>query len=226
MKIYALLAFTCIAASTACAQHTELSLQANTGLFSFGGESAERVSFIYNTRTNNPYGKGSGLSYGLAAELKKATRRNQILGIQLGYESLASNIKINEIIIDDMIIEEQGNTVLRNQFINVHPFFGKRFNAKYLPFDVTIGAEFGFGLKSEEKLSVESFDLETSHDHPIPDLDFRLRIGLATRIKQLGFQAGYSHGLTNYTAEMEGADRENYSRMIRLGISYTLKRSK
>ncbi|MCO4294748.1 outer membrane beta-barrel protein [Solitalea sp. MAHUQ-68] len=220
MKKLLIVCFTLISFRTA-AQQTEYSLHLGSGLFSFGGESAQNTSFINQNYTNNPYGTKSGFSYSICAQIQRATKWNFIYGLQAGYESLSSKIMINDVYLDDMIFSVNEQTILTNQFININPFLGYRFKLG-IPLDLTAGADYGLGISSKERAETFSPDVTVDNERKIPGLDFRLRFGLATYYKKVGFNVGYSYGLTNYTAEMIGANRENYSRFIRFGISYKI----
>jgi hypothetical protein len=82
-------------------QKTELRISLNSGLFSFSGQSAEKMTAINYSNstnsgyTNNPYGSKTGLCYGLSANLKTISKQNIVLGLDVGYETLRSNVAIN-----------------------------------------------------------------------------------------------------------------------------------
>ncbi|HTN38033.1 MAG TPA: hypothetical protein VL053_13225, partial [Arachidicoccus sp.] len=85
--IFMLAALLCTSILTA--QKAELRANFNTGLFSFGGKDAANTSWINNeTATNNPYGRKSGLSYGLSLNVRKITPSRFLYGIDAGYEML------------------------------------------------------------------------------------------------------------------------------------------
>ncbi|MDZ7658259.1 hypothetical protein [Fodinibius sp.] len=90
--------------STAYGQSTEFSVHFNSGLSSFGGESATESSFIIasdvsseGNYTNNPYGTKKKLSYGFSAQFQRITRHELILGLQTGYEVLRSQVRIDDV---------------------------------------------------------------------------------------------------------------------------------
>ena len=73
------------------AQNTQFSVQLNSGLFSFGGESAAGTSFINvsdvaseQNYTNNPYGTKKKMTYGLSAQIQRITSRNLIFAFSSG----------------------------------------------------------------------------------------------------------------------------------------------
>lgn len=89
--ILTLLAIACL--TDVFSQKTEFAIGLNSGLFSYGGESAGGSTFLNHhpikTYTNSIYGAKNGLSYGLSANLKRlAANKHLILGIDLGYEVL------------------------------------------------------------------------------------------------------------------------------------------
>ncbi len=103
MKKTILMLYSLFHVTGAYCQSTEISLNVNSGLFSFSGESAESVSSInYDLReedgyTNNPYGSKAGLSYGLSASVTRIFKSNSLIGIDLGYELLRSKVNIDRI---------------------------------------------------------------------------------------------------------------------------------
>src|SRR5450755_842612 len=81
-------------------QKTEYGISLNSGLFSLAGRSAESTSFINfdnfinSGYTNNPFGSNVGFSYGLSGDLKRVSKKDWIIGFDLGYEYLRSKILI------------------------------------------------------------------------------------------------------------------------------------
>ncbi|RXF71940.1 hypothetical protein [Arcticibacter tournemirensis] len=221
MKLLILVSFFTVCTLSLLAQKTEYSVHAQTGLFHFGGKSAEKSSFINSSYTNNPYGTGSSFSYAFYFQVQRITKKNTIWGLQSGYELLASRIKIDEVYIDDMIFKSDGHTSLRNQFILVHPYAGHRFNFG-IPLDISVGPDLGIGLKSMEKGTVPDFNLQIKNERDIPAVDARIRINATAYHKSMGFTVGYSYGTINYQANMIGAEPETYSRFLRIGLSYKL----
>ncbi len=89
MKRVSFLILSLFLISSLSAQNTEFTVHLNSGLFSFGGNSATNSSIIIvsdvasvDNYTNNPYGTEKALSYGLAAQAQRITNRNLILGLQ------------------------------------------------------------------------------------------------------------------------------------------------
>lgn len=223
MKLLILVSFFTVCTLSLLAQKTEYSVHAQTGLFSFGGKSAEKSSFINSSYTNNPYGTGSSFSYALYLQIQRITKNNTIWGLQSGYESLASRIKIDKILYYGAPAKEEdfGHASLRNQFISIHPYVGHRFNFG-IPLDISVGPDLGIGLKSMEKGKVRELDLQIDNERDIPAVDARIRINATAYHKSMGFTVGYSYGTINYQANMIGADPEVYSRFLRIGLSYKL----
>lgn len=227
--------FQSFAIISAFGQSTELSIHLNSGLSSFGGESAGESTFIninenpsIDNYTNNPYGKKMGLSYGLAAQVQRVTENKSILGLQAGFEMLRSKIDIERIegYFDLRIHTAEGQTVLQNTFANIYPNFGHRFMFKSVALDLTAGPEIAFFLNSKEKGEATEIGgnvVTTDYERNHPTADVRGRFALTAKYQQFGISLGYSYGLTNYTRNMEGGDRENFARLIRFGFAYTLK---
>ena len=216
-------------------QKTEYSVQVNSGLFRFGGESATKTSDLILgsgqpgiNYTHNPYGKKVGLCYGLAAQVQKVNSKNFIYGLQAGYETLRSKVALKyaySLVNYAMPIQVSGKTILRHNFINANPFVGKRFVLNNISLDFNAGLDFGYCLKSHEKGKATDNNGQTytsDRERDKPGLDTRGRLGLAAYYHQIGFTAGYSVGLKNYTPALEGLNRANYARLIRFGLAYRI----
>lgn len=225
------------------AQKTEYGISLNSGLFSFAGDLAQTTTFIsYNTTTNlaytiNPLGSKSGLSYGISANLKQITKKNLVLGFDFGYEILRSKISINSVWISDetsasVYYDATGQTFLNNEFINLFPQIGYRFNTKKFYFDLVLGSDIAFCLNTTEKgdaTASNGIRYTTSGDRETIKKDFRPRIQLSAYYNKAGIYAGYSFGLTNHTADFLwsapnfGSPTETNSRLFRFGLTYRLK---
>lgn len=212
------------------AQQWEIRANLNSGFYSFRGDGAESVSRISGTTyTNNPYGSKGGLSYGLSFNARRVAKSNFIFGADLGYEMLRSKVDLKYFdVIGDIASDFEGRTYLNTSFINLFPYMGRRFTVSKQTFDLVGGLDVGYVLSSREKGSARSidnaqFEIETSVDRKNVKSDFRPRIQLSTDVGKIGFYVGYAHGLKNYTANYDGMNRETYSRMWRIGLSYRLK---
>ncbi|RTQ46506.1 hypothetical protein EJV47_21365 [Hymenobacter gummosus] len=120
-----------------------------------------------------------------------------------------------------------GRTHLINEFVNVHPFVGRRFGlGKALSVDVSAGADLGLLLHSQEKgraTDEQGQTLSSNLERPQPGLDVRPRLNLTTYYKRAGLSLGYSHGLTNYRRSWVGGVNEAYAQVWRLGVVYRLR---
>ena len=221
-------------------QKTEFSLQLGSGFYSFRGKSAVNSSFyLADTSnmtgyTNNPYGRHSSFSYDIALQVQKVTIRHFIYGVQAGYESLSSKVKIinypryynpasSAAYPAYPYAAGRGKAILTNEFFNLHPFVGYRMNIlNGIKTDLTFGADVAFCLSSQEKATFNSiygsFDTKVKREKPEPDT--RLRVNLNNYYKHIGLTVGYSYGLTNYEKGMIGASPKAYSQMIRLGLIF------
>lgn len=214
-------------------QTYQLSVQASSGLFSFGGESAGRKSSINISDVasipnyiNSPYGTRSGFSFGIGIHGQKITSGNFIYGLQLSFESLKSKLAIDNAYGEVNWTVAHGEATLTSCFINLFPSIGKRFNLlRNVDSDILLGSDLGIGLSSKERYCVgtsQGSNVSGTYEREIPGIDFRPRIEFANYYKSIGFTVGYSYGLTNYLGNMDGADRDASSRYLRLGISYRL----
>jgi hypothetical protein len=217
-------------------QKTELSIGLNSGLFSFSGKSAEKISSINfddktnSGYTNNPYGSEVGLCYGISGNVKRVTKSTFIIGFDLGYETLRSKIAIDKIngFTGSSTYQSSaiGKTFLNFNTINLHPFLGKRFNAKNISFDLLAGLDFAYILSANEKGSaIGSNDAlyETTRNRSTIDFDIRPRIQLTVNYHKSGIYLGYASGSANYKSGYVGGINETYGNLIRFGVSYRLK---
>jgi len=142
-------------------QKTEYRISLNSGLFSFAGKSAEESTFInYSDQLqsgyiNNPYGSKNGLCYGMSGNIQRVTKRNFILGLDLGYEILRSKISIVGIAgsteTSTYSYSATGQSFLTNNFMNIHPFFGYRIIEKSVILDITGGIDYAYCFNSNEE---------------------------------------------------------------------------
>lgn len=217
---------------------TEISVEANSGLFSFTGNSADSNSFIIvndswgqSKYTNNPYGKKADLAIGISVNAKRIFKNKMFVGTSLGYESLKSKININEVSLNsDFGAPEQlsasGKTNFIENTINLFPYFGYRIPTKSVNFDVSAGVDFGFILSAKEKGSAKAsngYTYETNVDRKNISTDFRPRIQVNATYQKFGVYLGYSFGTVNYLKDYIGGNFDAKSKMLRFGITYQLK---
>ncbi|MEX0721791.1 MAG: hypothetical protein WD059_14045 [Balneolaceae bacterium] len=212
-------------------QGNEYSVHLNSGLFSFGGESATQNTMINvganHAYTNNPFGSKKALSYGLAGQYQRVTESNILLGIQSGYEKLRSRVTIDRVFVTyDGSSSANGRTYFEHNFINLYPFVGYRFTVQNLNVDLALGPEFGFHLSSREKGEATTDDgstFKTDYERNDPGRDFRIRPSLTFHYKNWGVSTGYSFGLHNYLEGSIGGVNKAYAQLIRFGITYKLQ---
>ncbi len=219
------------------AQKTEISIALNSGLFSFRGQSTTDVSAInfsdkFNSGyTNNPYGSKLGLCYGISGNLKRVSKKNFIVGFDLGYEVLRSKVLIDVVngysgtsTYQDFGV---GRTIFNLNCANLYPYFGKRFNVQKFSFDLLLGADFAYIINAYEKGILNSHKdgvYETSKDRNTIDFDIRPRIQLGINYHKIGIYTGYSYGLANYHRGFDGGlINDSHSEMIRFGLNYKVK---
>ncbi len=220
---------------TALGQKTEYRIAFNSGLFSFSGKSAETESFInysppISSYTNNPYGSKNGLCYGISANLKRISKNNLVLGVDLGYEILRSKIKVNLIDDNSGIVDynynASGKTFLNFGFVNIYPQLGYRLIKNNVSVDLLAGFDLAFCLSAKEKGKATTTDGEkftTSIDRKTINTDIRPRFQVSTNYKKMGAYVGYSLGMANYKSGYIGGINECYARLIRFGLTYQIK---
>lgn len=214
------------------AQKTELLLNFNSGLFSFGGKSPTSISEIIENSyfpdkgyTNNPYGTKPELSFGFSWGVQRVSRKKNIFGASIGYETLKSKVDINTISYNGINRSASGRTTLTSNFIYLYPYYGHRFFYKKLHLDFTAGLDIAFCTDSKENGSATDSNDNTvtaysQREQPNPDV--RLRAQLSLYYNHLGIYTGYSYGVTNFTPSMTGVGEENYARLFRFGIIYLI----
>lgn len=230
---------------TVSAQKNELSLQAYSGLYTYGGSSATGVSSIYQGNfqgqdyTYNPYGNKTCFSYGASLQLQHVTKSGFIEGIQAGYEVLRSQVNLNEY--EPLVyylytgingpqayqIPVSGASNLRDQNINFSPYIGYRFKLKNTIIDIMPGVDIGINIRSYDiGKAVDNSGKAYTSNFKMQDAptDIRLKLGLATAIyKKIGINLAYAYGLTNLDKNNTGYLKYNvHSELLRFGVSYRL----
>lgn len=172
----------------------------------------------------HPYGKASGFSYGLTGQWQYAGRKGLLVGFQLGYESLTSRLTVNQLVGDFRSIDVDGQGWLKNQYILLQPFAGKRFGTAKASLDVTAGVDLAYGLSSQDSYSIRTTSAEPfglyGTDHDMPTVDVRPRVNLTGYYRSFGLNVGYSLGVLSYTPSSRSDATQVYSQYWRAGLSY------
>ena len=248
MKKLVLTLFSVLLTCLLYAQKIEVSVNANSGLFSYSGISTTNASYIIqaadskNNYTNNPYGNKNGVSYGFDVQTQLITKSGFIFGLQTGYDVLRSKENLtgvyplpvpvfflplaNYYFAGPSIIPGNGDMYLQDQFINLNPYIGYRLNLKKIKLDILPGADIGININSHDKGKITLNDgsvYRTDYKRNNPPTDVRLKLGIAAAYNRFGITANYAYGLTNYEKDMIGdAPYNAKSRLVRLGISYRI----
>lgn len=215
----------------------EFAVAFDSGLFSFGGKSAESSTFINTSDvasqsgyTNNPYGTKNGLGYGVSVNAKNVFSKHYLLGLAVGYEAMNSKIDITGINsfgpTGSSNLPATGVTKLNTQFLNLHPNFGFRFGKSETTLDLTAGVDVGIILKATENGEAETTNgaiVTTGRDRKNIKTDLRPRLQLTANYQKFSIYAGYAHGLSNYLNRYVGGSWEAKSRVARFGLSYRIK---
>lgn len=236
MKKLILTITTLLTLTIAHGQKTEYRISLNSGLFSFAGQTASKTSFInFNDQTksgytNNPYGSKNGLCNGVSGNIQRVTKRNFILGLDLGYEILRSKISIFGIAgsteTSTYGYPATGQTFLNNNFMNINPFLGYRIIEKPIILDITGGIDYAYCFKSNEvghATDSNGTKYETSRDIETIKSEVRPRIQISTYYNKFGLYVGYSYGFISYMSGYLGAFNESYARLLRFGLTYQIK---
>lgn len=215
------------------AQTTEYSVQLSSGLFSYGGKSAASATGISISDVssvphgiNHIFGKKSGLSYGVHAQVQTITKNNYIRGVRLGFDRLSSKTDVTS---TGSIIGHgpaDGKVIASNNVIQLNPYFGYRLRGKKVHIDLTAGVNGGAILSSNYHLTVEGqnnvIDQKEPNQRINTKFDFGPAAGVSIGYKKIALNADYFYGLLNYQGQFDGANREIYSRYLRFGISHRI----
>jgi hypothetical protein len=213
-------------------QKTEISFNAYTAFFGFHGNGTTSTSYITadqaapepNSFTSNVYGKDGSFSYSLELQAQRITKRKMIYGVGVAFEQLNSKVNIDSVrlIVYGSQYPLTGNTFLKNSFITLNPYIGRRFIVNKISLDFLLGTDIAFCQKSQEDSKTKLYNDPNHFTNPKdkPSVDFRPRVQVKAEYKNFGLLLGYSLGLTDYKKESE---TEAYSNLVRLGISYRLK---
>ncbi|RWY51105.1 outer membrane beta-barrel protein [Mucilaginibacter gilvus] len=240
-----LLSLICMFACTALfAQKLEVTAGAYSGLFKYSGKSTASFSFMNSTvsptmgtssYTNNPYGNKIGFGYGVNGQAQLVGKSGFIVGMQTAYEQLKSKIHINQAFASFsnpvgvqyvMTLDANGSTALKNNIINLNPYFGHRIQFTKVKLDVLAGADIGFISSTHEKGVAHANDdrtYATDLDRTTIKKDIRIRFGLAASLNKLNLNASYAYGLSNYMGGyIGGSANDAHSQVIRIGLGYQI----
>lgn len=218
-------------------QHAEYSLGLHTGLLSYRGASAESSSFLIYDQvdksgyTNNPYGRKPAAGYGLSLKSQHVGRGHMLFGGALEYEVLRSRIELTRVTVYGGFIaptyEAEGRTILRSDFVNLHPFAGYRLGRRDWHLDLSAGLDVAACVNAREKaraIASNNYTFTSTSERKSLDWDFRPRLDLSLVHNRFGLSGSYSFGQSNYLQHYIGGNGECYSRVLRVGISYTFLR--
>ena len=169
-------------------------------------------------------------------DLFKGSKTNHIIGVDIGYEDLRSKVLINRVFSGwstaDIIgyppyQKATGKAFLSTHFINLFPYFGRRYNLKHASIDLKGGFDLGYILDAWIKgnATTDAGVIFSVNGPPkIISLDFRPRLQVSANYHKLGVYAGYAFGLANYPGSYySNTGKGCYSRLIRFGLSYNIK---
>jgi len=239
MKIAYLLVLQMVFVTIAYGQSTEYSMQVNTGYFYFSGGASptgffEGISGVQKSLIEDPYGNKFTLSYGVAAQIQRITKKRLILGLQLGTQLLRSRMKLNTIggLGVNVVGAGKGHAVLSMGFIDLFPNIGQRFLLPTSVVDLTIGPYIGLNINSREKGMVTDangkFPETTNYKISEPFAVLRLKSSLTIYFGKWGFTTGYAYGLQNYKVQNYFSSYardsgKHFSHFFMIGLSYKIK---
>ncbi|GAB4028720.1 hypothetical protein GCM10028773_63440 [Spirosoma koreense] len=85
-------------------------------------------------------------------QAQRVAKTNWITGLQLAYESLATQTSIiGGSDLGRFISFQQGRSTFTYEYITLHPFLGHRFGNRQVSLDLTAGLDVSFNLRTWEK---------------------------------------------------------------------------
>ena len=218
------------------AQHNEVILQTESGLFALKGNlvtdhSVFNIGTDFQGRdisyTNNPFSPKSGFSYGFSVQAQHLTKGRFIYGIQVNYESLATRTQITEGYASGVAIPfVEGHSTIRHQYVNLHPLLGYRWGQQAWQLDLSIGLDFALGSSTTETgraFTASRQEYTTHRALSVPPFDQRPRIDLTAYYHRFGISVGYARGTTNYIANLSfGSSYAIYDQVWRAGLVYRI----
>lgn len=220
--------------NVAYAQKWECLANVNSGLFYYGGDGAEKASFLEYWQgdpslyayTNNPYGRKSGFSYGVGFNVQRVTSWHLVYGLDFGFESVQSKMPLSQI--DMNGVSWSGRTLLRSNFFTVCPHAGFYWNIKSVRMDLSIAGDFVKYLsEAKENAVIESEDGKTIRakgNRENPTLDSRTSYQLTVFKNKFGLSLAYAKGLNDYNSGwLEGDGHLVFSRYLKIGLQYRLR---
>jgi hypothetical protein len=223
----------------AAAQHTELVGRAGLGLLAFGGADAVSATSLYEWGlpgfglANRPYGSRLGTGFSVGARLQRVGASEGLLALDLGYERLRSWSDVREVLSAPYLSSSiqtyraTGSIALQSQQVTAFLGVGHRFGTGAVRLDASVGPEaayvYGFRTKGSGTYNGSTAWSINSASLIDNQVDARLRADATVWYGRLGANASYSHGLLSYQRGLTGADRNVYSRTVRLGLAYRLR---
>ena len=219
--------------NVAYAQKWESLANVNSGLFYYGGDGAEKTSFLEYWQgdpslyayTNNPYGRKSGLSYGVGFNVQRLTSWHFVYGLDFGFESVQSKMPLSQTDMNGVFWS--GRTLLRSNFFTLSPHFGFYWNIKSVRMDLSIAGDFVKYLsEAKENAVIESEagnTIRAKGNRENPMLDSRTSYQLTVFKNRLGLSLSYAKGLNDYNSGwLKGDGHRVFSHYLKIGLQYRL----
>jgi len=246
MKISLTILLSLLCSTLLHAQKTEVSIQANSGLFRYSGTAA--TSYSPSTEAspygqdyfNNPYGSKNSISYSGDIQVQHVDKKGFIAGIQAGYEILRSVVGINGYFPSYYFYPgfniafsqgapqpATGQDVLVNQTINISPYIGYRLQIKKIRLDLLPGISLGFNINSYDKWkgTDNNSGIIFQGNTKLADapMDLQLKFASVAYYNKWGITVSYAHGLTNLNKYMYGyLNSTAHSELLSFGIAYKI----
>ena len=223
-------------------QHTELNIAFQTGVFGYKTNTKVEPFFsMLNEGTagssnivypNNSWGTHSQFPYCISLDTRRVTKRKNLLGILLSYESLTTSKELHYIFHANAVnlAPATGKCTLQNNFFTMTMYFGRRLKFGILTDDITAGFYIGlskfhheWGYATDQATQVEyKFDLSsnTSQYEGFTNADAGYTFQNILYHKRFGLSIAYSGGVQNFEGNTS-ADK-TYSKFFKAGIVFKL----
>ena len=231
-KIFFILLLTCTTYISKAQKSTEFYFNVLGGAFNYSGPGAANTSSaIFNENTTpkfyseSSYGKKLNFGFIVEGSATRVLANNFLLGASFGYQQFNSKTKFDSVITNRVINQKfpaTGEANLKNSYVNLRPFLGKRVGPENLYFDFEVGTDLAFCLASNEAGSItgntgNTVDYVFKKDKP--SVDIRPTLGIRMQAKKLGILFRYSKGVSNYKNENGQTAHSNF---IGLGLSFAM----
>lgn len=231
-KIFFIILLICTNYISEAQNKNELYFNAIGGGFNYSGPASSNsntaifdASTVPNYYSESPFGKKLSFSFALEVNTTKVLKNNFLFGAGFGFQQYNSKTKYDSLAtyrVIPLIYSATGDVNLKNSYINLRPFIGKRVGTANQFFDFELGTDLAFCLSSKEFGSITGNTGNTVNyefQRKKPAIDIRPNIGIKMQYEKVGILFRYSKGLSNYK---NANGKSAHSNFIGLGLSFAM----